>query len=117
MTSFRIERIPFDADAINTWQQADRVHNNWPVVYTISGKNQIYIGETVNAATRMHQHLSTPQRKHLERVQIILNEKFNKSVCLDLESHLIRYFAADDQFEVLNGNFGISESDYFQRDE
>lgn len=117
MTDFRIERIPFDSAAVNTWQQSDRAHNNWPVVYTISGKNQIYIGETVNAATRMHQHLSTPQRQHLERVQIILNEKFNKSVCLDLESHLIRYFAADEKFEVLNGNAGISESDYFQRDE
>ena len=117
MTDFRIERLPFDAGAIDTWQKADRAHNNWPVVYTISGKNQIYIGETVNAGTRMHQHLATPRRKHLERVQIILNEKFNKSACLDLESHLIRYFAADEKFEVLNGNWGISESDYFQRDE
>lgn len=117
MTDFRIERLPFDSGAIDTWQKADRAHNNWPVVYTISGKNQIYIGESVNAATRMQQHLATPQRKHLERVQIILNEKFNKSACLDLESHLIRYFAADEKFEVLNGNWGISESDYFQRDE
>jgi uncharacterized protein len=117
MTSFRIERLPFDGEAINTWQKADRVHNNWPVVYTISDKSQIYIGESANAASRMHQHLATPQRGHLERVQIILNEKFNKSVCLDLESHLIRYFAADEKFEVLNGNAGISESDYFQRDE
>ena len=117
MTDFRVERIPFTSASIDTWQKADRAHNNWPVVYTISDKNQIYIGETVNAATRMHQHLATPQRKHLERVQIILSEKFNKSVCLDLESHLIRYFAADEQFEVLNGNSGVSESDYFQRDE
>jgi DUF2075 family protein len=117
MTNFKIERLPFDGEAINTWQKADRVHNNWPVVYTISDKSQIYIGESANAASRMHQHLATPQRRHLERVQIILNERFNKSVCLDLESHLIRYFAADEKFEVLNGNAGISESDYFQRDE
>lgn len=117
MTDFRVERIPFTASSIDTWQKADRVHNNWPVVYTISNKKQIYIGETVNAANRMHQHLSTAQRKHLERVQIILSERFNKSVCLDLESHLIRYFAADEQFEVLNGNSGISESDYFQREQ
>lgn len=116
MTDFRVERIPFTSASIEAWQKADRLHNNWPVVYTISDKKQIYIGETVNAATRMHQHLSTPQRRHLERVQIILSEKFNKSVCLDLESHLIRYFAADEQFQVLNGNSGISESDYFQRD-
>jgi len=117
MTGFRVEKIPFTSASIEAWQKADRLHNNWPVVYTISDKKQIYIGETVNAATRMHQHLSTPQRRHLERVQIILSEKFNKSVCLDLESHLIRYFAADEQFQVLNGNSGISESDYFQRNE
>ena len=117
MTDFRVEKIPFTSASIEAWQKTDRLHNNWPVVYTISDKKQIYIGETVNAATRMHQHLSTPQRRHLERVQIILSEKFNKSVCLDLESHLIRYFAADEQFQVLNGNSGISESDYFQRDE
>ena len=117
MTSYKIARLPFDGDAINTWQKTDEVHSNWPVVYTISGSNEIYIGETVNAGARLQQHLSTPQRKHLERVQIILNEKFNKSVCLDLESHLIRYFAADEKFKVLNGNQGITEADYFQREE
>ena len=117
MTDFRIEKLPFDSEAISTWQKADSVHSNWPVVYTISGSNEIYIGETVNAGSRLNQHLSTPQRKHLKRVQIILNEKFNKSVCLDLESHLIRYFAADEKFKVLNGNHGITEADYFQREE
>lgn len=116
MTGYKIARLPFDGDAINTWQRTDDVHSNWPVVYTISGSDEIYIGETVNAGARLQQHLSTPQRKHLERVQIILNEKFNKSVCLDLESHLIRYFAADEKFKVLNGNQGITEADYFQRE-
>ncbi|MDA9010355.1 hypothetical protein N9J17_00130 [Aquiluna sp.] len=60
---------------------------------------------------------TTPQRKQLESVQIILNERSNKSVCLDLESQLIRYFAADGKFEVLNGNAGISDADYFEREE
>ena len=117
MTDFRIERIPFDSDSIHLWQQRDRLNNNWPVVYAINNSQEIYVGETVNAATRMNQHLATPQRRHLETVQIMMSEKANKSVCLDLESQLIRYFAADGQFEVLNGNAGISEADYFQREE
>jgi DUF2075 family protein len=65
----------------------------------------------------MLQHLATPGREHLKHVQIILNEKFNKSVCLDLESHLIRYFAADEKYNVLNGNAGITEANYYQREE
>jgi DUF2075 family protein len=49
-------------------------------------------------------------------VQIILNEKFNKSVCLDLESQLIRYLAADGTHLVLNANAGIQDANYFDRD-
>jgi DUF2075 family protein len=49
-------------------------------------------------------------------VQIILNERFNKSVCLDLESQLIRYLAADGTHLVLNANAGIQDANYFDRD-
>jgi len=116
MTDYKIEKLPFDKAAVNAWQQTDKNHVNWPVVYTISGSEEIYVGETVNAASRMQQHLATPARAHLERVQIILNKTFNKSVCLDLESQLIRYFAADERFKVLNLNTGISDANYFDRD-
>ena len=116
MTGFSIERLPFESQAINTWGQADEKHANWPVVYTISSSKEIYIGETVNAASRMHQHLGVPERRALERVQIIKHDRFNKSACLDLESHLIKYFAADGKYKVLNGNLGLSDSNYFERD-
>lgn len=116
MTSFSIERLPFDSQAINTWEQADEKHANWPVVYTISSSKEIYIGETVNAAARMHQHLSVPERRALERIQIIKNDRFNKSACLDLESHLIKYFAADGKYKVLNGNLGLSDANYYERE-
>jgi hypothetical protein len=117
MTDYKIEKLPFDKAALEMWQKADSLHLNWPVVYTLSGANEIYVGETVNAGSRMHQHLASAERGHLERVQIILNKTFNKSVCLDLESQLIRYFAADEKFKVLNGNTGISDADYFNREE
>ena len=116
MTNFRIERLPFDADALGVWAKTDQRNNNWPVVYTLSAENEIYVGETTNVANRLHQHLAVPERKDLKRVRIVFNDTFNKSVCLDLESHLIRYFHADGNYQVLNRNYGITDADYFERD-
>jgi DUF2075 family protein len=117
MTDFKIERLAFDADHVSAWHVHDPAHDNWPVVYLLTSENEIYVGETGNAASRMQQHLAAPERRHLEGVRVILNRTFNKSACLDLESHLIRYFSADGRFRVLNGNWGISDSDYYQRSE
>lgn len=116
MTDFKLEKLTFENHFIDNWSRADSRNNNWPVVYTINNDKEIYVGETVNAAGRLGQHLAVKERKHLEQVQIIKNEKFNKSACLDLESHLIRYFAADGKFKVLNGNLGITEANYFDRE-
>ena len=115
MGNFRIERLPFDGDALSTWSKTNERHNNWPVVYTISADDRIYVGETLNVHNRLNQHLSTPDRQDLKKVRIVFNDRFNKSVCLDLESHLIRYFHADGHFQVLNRNYGITDADYFDR--
>jgi len=116
MTDFRLESFPFTGEAVRVWADSEALNADWPVVYTINSEQEIYIGETVNAASRMHQHLSVAERKNLKSVQIIKNSRFNKSACLDLESHLIRYFAADNKYKVLNGNLGITESNYFDRE-
>ncbi|WP_415971399.1 DNA/RNA helicase domain-containing protein [Rhodococcus sp. 077-4] len=76
----------------------------------------VYVGETLNAASRMRQHLENSEKRQLSSVRIILDDKFNKSVCLDLESYLIRLLAGDGTFRVLNRNSGVVESDYFERD-
>jgi DUF2075 family protein len=116
MTGFRVEKLTFESKSVELWSRTDSRNNNWPIVYTINNDNEIYVGETVNAAGRLSQHLGVSERKHLKKVQIIKNEMFNKSVCLDLESHLIRYFAADGKYKVLNGNLGITEADYYERE-
>ena len=41
---------------------------------------------------------------------------FNKSACLDLESHLIRWLAGDGKFTVMNGNDGIIDARHYERD-
>jgi predicted GIY-YIG superfamily endonuclease len=117
MTNFKIERLPFDADAISVWSKADERHTNWPVVYTISADDEIYVGETLSVANRLQQHLSSEERRALKKVRIVFNDTFNKSVCLDLESHLIRYFHADGTLKVQNRNTGITDADYFNRDQ
>lgn len=117
MTDSEILKVPFDRDAITVWGRVDARRQNWPVVYTINNSREIYVGETTNLELRVRQHLATAAKQHLKEVSVILDDSFNKSVCLDLESHLIRYFAADDKYTVLNGNSGISDSDYYQREE
>ncbi len=126
MTSFEVARVGFTLDAVGTWALLDRRNINWPVVYVLddgspaqrSGKtlSDVYVGESLNAAGRMRQHLATPEKQHLSTIRVILDETFNKSVCLDLESYLIRMLAGDGAYRVLNRNDGIVEANYFDRD-
>lgn len=117
MTSFDIESLPFHRQAVTQWAATNDRHINWPVVYTLFGDKKIYVGETVNAENRLRQHLESAEKRDLKSVRVIVDESFNKSVCLDLESHLIRLFSGDGQFEVMNRNVGITEANYYARSE
>jgi DUF2075 family protein len=115
MTSFRIEELVFGKDQIDTWALLDPHYRNWPVVYALGGSDQIYVGESLNVAKRFRQHLDSRQKKQLTTARVVLDETFNKSACLDLESCLIRLFAGDGRYQVLNRNEGITEADYYGR--
>lgn len=118
MTNSSVERFRFTRGALRKWASQGGRRINWPVVYTLSGSDAIYVGETRNASVRMKQHLDdeTKQRHRLEAVRIVIDETFNKSACLDLESYLIRLFAGDGRYQVLNRNEGITDADYFDRE-
>ncbi|QAY59267.1 DUF2075 domain-containing protein [Microbacterium protaetiae] len=121
MTPFSIELLDFDRSSVEQWAELNPRHRNCPVVYVIdgpgSGTGAVYIGETINAAARMKQHLDGPKRAlGLKDVRVVVDDEFNKSVCLDLESHLIRWFAGDGIRSVLNGNEGITDAQYYRRD-
>ena len=47
------------------------VGNNWPVVYVINNDDEAYVGETVNAARRIDQHLQNEDRQRLTEIRII----------------------------------------------
>lgn len=91
---------------------------NWPVVYIIHTKKlkEAYIGETTNVLKRMNDHLKNPNKNYLECLKIILSNYFNKSVILDLESHLIQLMLADG-FNLKNRNNGQYAHDYYNREE
>lgn len=122
MTSFSIERLPFERGAVDGWARSAPSHTNWPVVYVIDGAEQrktpgIYVGETVSTASRMRQHLAGSKKDEgLDSVRVVIDEHFNKSVCLDLESHLIRWFHGDGRYDILNGNDGLTDAQYYDRE-
>src|SRR5690606_6636759 len=66
--------------------------------------------------SRMLNHLSHPEKNQLKYVYIISSKNFNKSAALDIESNLIKYMVADETFVLLNGNAGIADHNYYQKD-
>lgn len=91
---------------------------DWPVVYLIHNDKDLYIGETTSAYTRLGQHLTNPQKSHLNSIKIVFDDTYNKSVILDFEQKLIKYCKADGKFpHILNKNAGqSSQHNYFQRE-
>ena len=117
MTDFKLHQVAFDSKSVSDLPLQSELLSNWPVVYTLNDQESIYVGETTNVEMRMRQHLQNPDKAHLKLATVILDSTFNKSACLDLESHLISFFAADGKYRVLNANSGLTNSDYFQRHE
>lgn len=115
MTDFTIEHARFNASRVRRWMQEDSRHDDWPVVYAISGSDDVYVGESVNAATRMLQHLASSRAPLLDEFRVVLDDTFNKSVCLDLETYLIRALNADGAFTVLNKQSSARNSNYYDR--
>lgn len=117
MTGSEIQAVDFTRARIDEWVRFDARRTNWPVVYAIDGRRHIYVGETTQLATRLRTHASTKSPTDFGRVRVIMNDTFNKSVCLDLESYLIGMFHADGQYQVTNANAGLSASNYYRRHE
>ena len=89
---------------------------DWPVVYILKNSTEIYIGETVDARNRFKQHLDNPLRRVLTKALIISDTEYNKSAALDIESRLIEYIAADGKFTLQNGNKGLSDHSYYNKE-
>ncbi|WP_417555697.1 DNA/RNA helicase domain-containing protein [Microbacterium sp.] len=118
--SASIQRIPFDKNRVDDWAKHNQPLTNWPVVYVLDGESRnkkLYVGETTGTQKRMRQHLASPAKTGLTDIRVVIDERYNKSVCLDLESHLIRWFHGDGQYELRGGNDGLTDARYYRRDE
>jgi MazG-like family len=71
-----IAPLEFSRTVVATWKHLDDKHVNWPVVYVLddgsdprhrhsNGLRDSYVGESLNAARRLRQHLDTPAKQHL----------------------------------------------------
>lgn len=110
-----IETYKFNTNVVEKLANT-KYGNKWPVVYIINNEKEAYVGETINAYMRASQHLDNPKRQILNLINIISSEKFNKSVILDLEAFLIKYMAADKKFKLQNGNGGLQNHNYYQKE-
>lgn len=89
---------------------------NWPSVYLLENGKEIYIGQTTSAFSRSKAHLDNADRQRLKRMHLISDEEFNLSANMDMESWLIQYISAEGTLKLQNGNGGLRNHDYFDRE-
>lgn len=106
MNEILIEHTKFNYEDI---KEVESVFiNNYPIVYILynQSKNKsrpkAYIGQTVQALRRMKQHLENQNRKQLTDTLFIGHEHFNQSATYNIETNLINFFIADEQFSLQN---------------
>lgn len=109
-----IKKVKFSKEGAEEISQ-EWYGTNWPVVYIINNKKDAYIGETTSIRSRIKQHLEDEKKSDLQEISVIANETFNKSSILDIESKLIQYMSADRQYDLLNGNSGMRDHNFYDK--
>ena len=110
-----IDTYKFNPDAYKKLRVTE-TGRNWPVVYLLENGEEMYVGQTTNISNRLKSHLDNPKRQNLENAHVIYDEEYNISATLDIESSLIQYLAADNMFSLQNGNKGLSDHRYYDRE-
>ncbi|MCX6717274.1 MAG: DUF2075 domain-containing protein [Candidatus Taylorbacteria bacterium] len=116
---FEIKKYDFTQDLLTEICENHFVNGLWPLVYILSDGivKEAYVGETTDAISRMSNHLKSNSKNKLTAVRLITSDKFNKSATLDIESSLIKYLSGDGQYKLLNGNIGLANHTYYQKNE
>ncbi len=117
INAFEVRRYDFNSNLFSEFKNFHYAKDLWPIVYVLSDGNikEAYVGETTDTYARMSSHLSNDSKKKLTAVHLITSEKFNKSATLDIESNLIKYISGDGQYKLLNGNIGLANHNYYQK--
>ena len=110
-----IQTFPFEKDKFEQLRKYN-FGLNWPVVYIQENGKEMYIGQTTNVYSRSQQHYENPDRARLKRIHVLTDEEFNMSAAYDFESLLIQYVAGDGKFELQNGNSGLINHNYYEKE-
>jgi DUF2075 family protein/DNA replication protein DnaC len=118
-TQVEVKHYDFEESLFENFNTNHFAKDLWPLVYILSdGETKTaYVGETTDAYARMSAHLKHNKKSKLTSVHLISSEKFNKSATLDIESSLIKYMSGDNVFQLLNGNLGLANHNYYQKKE
>ncbi len=119
--TINIKQFEFNKKSLLKLESLNELHeknwfDNWPVIYIINNGEEAYIGETYKVKERIKQHLQNKERLKLTQISVIIDEQSNKSYTLDVEASLIRYMFADQTFILQNGNKGLVNYNYYNRD-
>ncbi len=109
-----IKTFEFDKDKFKEIENFKH-GKNWPVVYLIEDGKELYVGESTSVSSRSKQHYEKENRRKLTKIHVIFDDEYNKSATLDTESRLIQYMFADEKFTLQNGNHGLSNHNYFDK--
>jgi len=117
--TFKILRHDFNTKLFDEFQNMHYARDLWPIVYILSDGNvkEAYVGETTDTYARMSAHLKNNIKSKLTAVHFITSGTFNKSATLDIESNLIKYLSGDGEFKLINGNIGLANHNYYQKNE
>ena len=100
MSNVSIKTMPFNKLSLDTLH--NKQYTDYPIVYFLNNNTTVYIGETVAVRNRMRDHLNNPERKSLDKMTLIIHEKFNRSATYNIETKLINYFLADERYKLQN---------------
>lgn len=117
--SLKIEKYKFNRESLRLIEENLWDKKLWPLVYILSDEKtkEAYIGESTDAISRLTNHLLNSNKNFLSSLHIITSDKFNKSATLDIEANLISYMSGDGKFKLKNGNAGLANHNYYQKDE
>ncbi len=111
----KIQTFLFNKDRFDQIKQY-QFGRDWPVVYILESGKEMYVGESISVYSRSKQHYDNPERRRLKNIHIIADEEYNKSATLDIESWLIQYVAAEGSIQLQNGNGGLKNHSYYERE-
>ncbi|ANU24198.1 DUF2075 domain-containing protein [Planococcus donghaensis] len=100
MGTIELKTWDFNKTALDSIKK--EAYFDYPVVYFLNNNTTVYIGETVAFKNRMKSHLSNIERKKLEKMTLIIHEKFHRSATYNIETKLINYFLGDNRYKLQN---------------